>query len=89
MVILDNPGRHNSRDTRAAIRRAGAQMIFLPPNSPDLTPMKLVFATLKHVLRAAAVRSQEAVMQGIATIRNAYTPKDCANDLANARYASI
>ena len=51
IVILDNLGSHKSQAVRAAIRAAGARLLFLPPYSPDLNPIEQVFAKLKHLLR--------------------------------------
>ena len=54
IVILDNLGSHKSQAVRAAIRAAGARLLFLPPYSPDLNRIEQVFAKLKHLLRKAA-----------------------------------
>jgi transposase len=54
IVVLDNLGSHKGKPARAAIRAAGASMIFLPPYSPDLNPIEQVFAKLKHLMRKAA-----------------------------------
>src|SRR5438094_615159 len=40
VVILDNLGSHKGRAARAAIRAAGAHLLFLPPYSPDLNPIE-------------------------------------------------
>ena len=47
---MDNLGSHKSPAVRAAIRKAGAKLFFLPPYSPDLNPIEQVFAKLKHLL---------------------------------------
>jgi hypothetical protein len=39
IVILDNLGSHKSQAVRAAIRAAGARLLFLPAYSPDLNPI--------------------------------------------------
>lgn len=39
VVILDNLGSHKDKAARAAIRAAGADLLFLPPYSPDLNPI--------------------------------------------------
>ncbi|MEM1160250.1 MAG: transposase [Pseudomonadota bacterium] len=39
IVVMDNPGGHQSRAVRYAIRLANARLLFLPPFSPDLTPI--------------------------------------------------
>ena len=40
IVILDNLGSHTGQRARRAIRRAGAHLLFLPPYSPDLNPVR-------------------------------------------------
>lgn len=89
VVILDNLGSHKGKAVRKAIRSAGAHMLFLPPYSPDLNPIEQVFAKLKHLLREAAERTQDAIMDRIASILDAFTSQECANYIANSGYASI
>lgn len=89
VVILDNLGSHKGRAARAAIRNAGAHMIFLPPYSPDLNPIEQVFAKAKHLLREAATRTQDALLEAIGQILDSFTPNECANYLRNSGYASI
>jgi putative transposase len=88
VVILDNLGSHKGKSVRQAIRKAGARLLFLPKYSPDLNPIEQVFAKLKALLRKAAARTIDAVSDAIAEILPAYTPKQCANFIANAGYAS-
>ena len=40
VVILDNLPVHKSAAAREAIEAAGAQMLFLPPYSPDFNPIE-------------------------------------------------
>lgn len=89
LVILDNLGSHKGQAVRAAIRKAGAHMIFLPPYSPDLNPIEQVFAKAKHLLREAAARSQNALIEAIRNILDSFTSTECANYLTNSGYASI
>jgi transposase len=57
IVIMDNLGSHKGQAVRKAIRAAGAKLLFLPPYSPNLNPIKQVFDKLKPLLRKAAERS--------------------------------
>jgi transposase len=88
IVIMDNLGSHKAGAIRAAIRKAGARLLFLPPYSPDLNPIEQVFSKLKHYMRVAQERSVEAVSQAIARILPTFTKQQCANYLVNAGYAS-
>lgn len=88
IVIMDNLGSHKSQAVRAAIRRAGAKLIFLPKYSPDLNPIEQAFAKLKALLRKLDPRTVESTWQGIGGLLDAFTPQECANYLKNAGYAS-
>ena len=88
IVVLDNLGSHKGKPARAAIRAAGAHLIFLPPYSPDLNPIEQVFAKLKHLLRKLARRTVEDTWRGIGETLNAFAPDECARYLVNAGYAS-
>ena len=86
--MLDNLGSHKGKAVRAAIRNAGAHLLFLPPYSPDLNPIEQLFAKLKHFLREAAQRTIDTVAAALADILDRFTPQECANYITNAGYAS-
>ena len=87
LVIMDNLSSHKGPAVRRIIRQAGAKLFLLPKYSPDLNPIEQVFAKLKHLLRKAAARSQDAVCDTIGTLLNTYTPTECANYFAHSGYA--
>lgn len=89
VVVIDNLGSHKGKAVRAAIRAAGAHLIFLPPYSPDLNPIEQVFAKLKTMLRKAQERTVESVWKKIGTLLPAFEPAECANYFRNSGYASI
>ncbi len=86
VVILDNLGSHKGAAARKAIRRAGAHLLFLPPYSPDLNPIEMVFAKLKTLLRKAAERTVEATWRKVGSLLNQFTPAECENYLRHAGY---
>jgi transposase len=47
IVVLDNLPAHKPRAVRDAIERAGAELHFLPPYSPDFNPIEMAFSKLK------------------------------------------
>jgi transposase len=85
IVVL---GSHKSKPVRAAIRAAGAHLLFLPPYSPDLNPIEQAFAKLKHLLRKAAERTLEATWKRIGTLLDCFSPSECHAYLINAGYGS-
>lgn len=89
LVIMDNLGSHKGEAVNAAIRTAGARLVFLPPYSPDLNPIEQVFAKLKHLLRKAQERTLEATWKRIGSLLKTFQPQECANYLRNAGYGAV
>ena len=56
IVVMDNLSSHKGPGVRHRIEAAGAEILFLPPYSPDLNPIEMAFAKLKALLRKAAER---------------------------------
>jgi transposase len=87
IVVVDNLGSHKGKSVRAAIKEAGAHLLFLPKYSPDLNPIEQVFAKLKTLVRKAAPRSLDAIADAIANALRSVSPTECSNYLSNAGYA--
>lgn len=83
----DLPRSAAPRPDRGALRAAGAKLFFLPKYSPDLNSIEMLFSKLKHGLRKAAKRTQEAVYQAVAGLLPTVEPPECANYCAKAGYA--
>ena len=47
VVILDNASFHKSKTSIEMIKRAGCEVLFLPPYSPDLNPIEKFWANFK------------------------------------------
>jgi transposase len=87
VVILDNLSSHKGLEARALIEAAGAELLFLPPYSPDFNPIELAFAKLKELLRKAAERTREALWNRIGALLDAFTPEECSAYIRHAGYA--
>jgi len=57
------------------IQAAGAELLYLPPYSPDLNPIEKAWAKLKQLLRSAKARTAEALEQAIAELLPQITPE--------------
>jgi transposase len=89
IVIMDNLSSHKGLAVRQAIEAAGANLLFLPPYSPDFNPIENAFAKLKALLRAAAERTLNGLWDRIANLIDCFTPQECANYFAAAGYDAI
>jgi len=87
IVVLDNLGSHKGKAVRAAIKAAGARLLFLPKYSPDLNPIEQLFAKVKALVRKVAPRSLEAVSDAIADALTLVPPAECAAYFRNSKYA--
>ena len=86
IVIMDNLPAHKSPIAEKAILDRGAQVLFLPPYSPDLNPIEMAFSKLKAHLRARAVRTIDELWKAIGQICDLFQPEECKNYFTAARY---
>lgn len=77
IVILDNLNTHKSALAQRLVQAAGCSWVFLPPYSPDMNPIEMMWSKLKAHLRAVAARTQEdldaAISSGLFTVSPADT----------------
>jgi transposase len=74
------------RGVHQAIRAAGARLLFLPKNSPDLNQTEQLFAKFKHHLRDAAERTYDPVCDAIRKILPTVSAVEYRNYLVNSGY---
>lgn len=74
VVVMDNLSAHKAPAVREWIEAAGAEVLYLPPYSPDLNPIEKAWAKLKQLLRAAKARSKEALDLAITDALPCITP---------------
>lgn len=86
IVVMDNLPAHKTQDVRQAITAAGAQLFLLPPYSPDLNPIEMVFAKLKTLLRQAPERTIDGLWRRIGTLLDHFSPSECENYFTAAGY---
>jgi transposase len=66
VVIWDNLKPHQSEEAVEAVEAVGAQVVPLPPWSPDLMPIEEMISKVKGALRSTGARTTEAVYAGSA-----------------------
>jgi DDE superfamily endonuclease len=57
VVVMDNLAAHKVAGVRERIQAVGAQVLYLPPYSPDFNPIELGWSKIKQSLRAAKART--------------------------------
>lgn len=86
LVVLDNLSVHKAAAAREAIEACGAKLVFLPPYSPDLSPIERAWSKVKALLRKAAARSWEAMLEAVELALRAVTSADAAGWFQHAGY---
>lgn len=76
VVVMDNLSSHKVSGVRELIERTGAEVLYLPPYSPDLNPIEKAWAKLKELLRSAQARSKQALDQAITQALQLITPEN-------------
>lgn len=74
VVVMDNLSSHKITAVRTSIEKAGAELLYLPPYSPDMNPIEKAWAKLKELLRAAQARTRQALDQAIEDALKRITP---------------
>jgi transposase len=83
---MDNLGAHRPGRIRELIEARGAELVFLPPYSPDLSPIEEAFSKLKNALRKVGARTHEALLGALAEALSSITPADAAGWFVHCGY---
>lgn len=75
-VVMDNLPAHKVKGVRERIEAAGAELLYLPPYSPDLNPIEKAWSKLKLLLRSASARTREALDEAISELLPQLTQKN-------------
>jgi transposase len=89
IVILDNLSPHKSQLTLAFITQAGAQVLFLPPYSPDFNPIEKMWSKVKQRLRSVEARTEADLLGAIGSALASITAQDAINWFASCGYSFI
>ena len=74
VVVMDHLAAHQVAGVRESIQAHGAELLYLPPDSPDFNPIEPCWAQLKQQLRSAKARSLPALETCLAAALAAVTP---------------
>jgi transposase len=76
VVVMDNLSSHKVDGIEQRIKKCGAEVLYLPPYSPDLNTIEKTWSKLKMLLRSAKARSKEALDQAITELPPLITAED-------------
>ena len=86
VVVLDNLSAHKAESIRQALAARGCELLFLPPYSPDFTPIEQAFSKIKALLRGLGARTHDALQEAVRLATEAITRDDAVAWFAHAGY---
>lgn len=86
VVLMDNLSAHKAAGIAERIQAAGAELIYLPPYSPDLNPIEQCWSKVKEFLRSATARSQRLLERVIGHALKTVTGTDARGYFKQSGY---
>ena len=77
VLVLDNLGAHRASRIKQIAESCGAKVIWLPPYSPDFSPIEQMWSKLKTYLRKVKARTSEELDRAVAEGLKLITENDC------------
>jgi transposase len=86
VVVLDNLRAHYAPAVRQLVESVGASLVFLPPYSPDFSPIEPCWSFIKQWLRALKERVPERLKSAIVRAFQRVTPRHLASWFQHCGY---
>jgi transposase len=86
IVVMDNLSSHKVSGVVEAIETVGAKVMFLPPYSPDLNPIEMMWSKIKAILRKLKTRAKDLLIDNIAFALDCVSASDVAGWFSHDGY---
>jgi len=86
IVVMDNLSAHKGKRVKDTIEKRGCKLLYLPPYSPDFNPIEEAFSKVKGLLRKAAARSREALVEAMGAALAAVGTSDARSFFEHCGY---
>ena len=88
VVVMDNLAAHKVKGVAEAIHAADAELLYLPPYSPDLNPIEKLWSKIKSWVRRAGPRRLDELIDAIGEAFRRVEPDECTNYFQRCGYAT-
>jgi transposase len=89
VVVMDNLSAHKGSRVKQIIEGRGAELLYLPPYSPDFNPIEQAFSKIKGLLRKAEARTREPLIEAMGRALSALTALDAQGFFAHCGYHEV
>jgi transposase len=86
VVVMDNLAAHKISRIRQTIEAAQCRLVYLPPYSPDFSPIEPMWSKLKQMLRSIAARTVGELTQAIDAAFRTISSSDCLGYFTHCGY---
>ena len=86
IVVMDNLKVHKMKRVREIIEGSGAEILFLPPYSPDFSPIEEAFSKVKGILRRIGARTRESLLEATSKALEAVSRRDARGWFGHCGY---
>lgn len=76
-IVMDNVRFHKDKRVKALIESKGAKLVFLPPYSPDLSPIEKMWSKLKENMKRLMPRTKPEFHYALCDSMSKINPEDC------------
>jgi len=89
VMVMDNLSVHKGERIREPLESAGCELLYLPPYSPDFSPIEEAFSKVKGLLRKAQARSREALVEAMGEALDTVTAQDARGFFEHCGYRAL
>jgi transposase len=89
VVVMDNLSTHKGERVKELVESAGCELLYLPPYSPDFSPIEEAFSKVKGLMRKAEARSREALVDAMGKALDAITARDAKRFFEHCGYRAL
>jgi len=86
IVVMDNCSIHKGKRVRELIEARGCELRYLPPYSPDFSPIEEAFSKIKTILRGIGARTREDLQEALKYASATVTANDASGWFRHGGY---
>jgi len=86
IVVMDNLSSHKGIRVKELIESTGARLLYLPPYSPDFSPIEPAFSKFKQLVRSAGHRAIDILWKDLQRMLDQINPDDAGGFFEHCSY---
>jgi len=87
-IVMDNCSIHTGEEIRHLIEAAEARLIYLPPYSPDFSPIENFWSKVKDILKTLGARTYQVLAEAIEIAFSEASETDIKNWFTHCCYCT-